>query len=121
MGSIDGTSRNNKRPAGVAAGFQISEHSVERQADEASNVFTKERSGSALCNKPMQFRPEVTVIRLRELPSCDGKRLAGEAARCDVPVVGDAREAAGKSEAADTGEEMLLTEASQVISENIDN
>jgi hypothetical protein len=121
VGSIDGTSRNNKRPAGVACGFQVRLHSVERQADDPSNVLAKEPSWSDLCNKPIQFRPEVAVIRLRELPPGDGKRLAGETARRDVPIVGNAGEAAGVGEAPDAGEEMLLTEAAQFISANIDN
>ena len=121
VGSIDGASRNNKRPAGVACAFQVRLHSVERQADDPSNVFAKEPSGSDLCNKPMQLRPEVAAIRLRELATCDRERLTGEAARRDVPIVGDAGEAAGVAEAPDASEEMLLTEVSDIISANIDN
>lgn len=119
MGRIDGASWNNKRPAGVARAFQVKEHSVERQADDASNVFAKEPSGSDLCNKPMQLRPEVAVIRCGELPPRDGKRLAGEAAGPEFGVVRPARETRGVGETGNAAEEMALGEVSHIIRLNI--
>ncbi|WND80408.1 hypothetical protein RJ610_24560 [Lysobacter capsici] len=115
---IDGASWNNNRPAGVAFGLQIKQNSVERQRDEASNVFAQECNGSRGCNKAMQFRPEVTVIRLRALSSRDAERLAGETARPDLFVVGPAGEPAGEREATDPGEEVALAVTAQIVCGN---
>jgi hypothetical protein len=112
---VDGASWNNNRPAGVAFAFQVSENSVERQRDEASNVLTQEYSGSRLCNKPMQLRPEMAVIRLRALSACNAERLAGEAACPDLRLVRPAGEPAGVGEAADAGEEVALAIGAQIV------
>lgn len=66
----------------------------------------------------MQFRPEVTVIRLRALSSRDAERLAGEAARPDFFVVGPAGEPTGEREATDPGEEVALAVAAQIVCGN---
>jgi hypothetical protein len=84
MVRIDGTSRNNKRPRGVADGFQVSEHVVECQRDDASNVFANNPRGSRECNNPAHFRPEVAVVFLRSLLSGDGEGLARESAADDI-------------------------------------
>ncbi|UJB19260.1 hypothetical protein L2D09_16290 [Lysobacter gummosus] len=118
MRGVDGASWNNNRPAGVAFAFQVRQHSVERQRDEASNVLTQEYSGSRLCNKPMQLRPEMTVIRLRALSACNAERLAGEAACPNFFVVGPAGEPAGVGETADAGEEVALTVSAQIVCGN---
>lgn len=121
MGSIDGTSWNNKRPAGVARGFQVKEHSIECQVDDASNVFADEYSGSFLLNKARQDRPEVAVVFLRKLAACDAEGLAGEAAGPDFRVVRDAGKSASKSKAANSGEEMALSVSSQASRGNVFN
>ncbi|WP_251044286.1 MULTISPECIES: hypothetical protein [unclassified Lysobacter] len=115
---VDGASWNNNRPAGVAFGFQVSENSVECQRDDASNIFTQECSGSRGCNKAMQFRPEVTVIRPRALSARDAEGLAREAARPDRFLVGPAGEPAGVGKAADPGEEVALAVAAQIVCGN---
>ncbi|KRB08046.1 hypothetical protein [Lysobacter sp. Root690] len=118
MRGVDGTSWNNNRPAGVAFGLQIRQNSVERQRDEASNVFAQECSGSRGCNKAMQLRPEVTVVLLRALSSRDAERLAREAARPDFFVVGPAGETAGVGEATEAGEEVALAVTVQIVCGN---
>src|SRR4051794_12350422 len=101
VGSIDGASWNNKRPAGVARAFQVKEHSVECQVDDASNVFADEYSGSFLLNKARQDRPEVAVVFLRKLAACDGEGLTRESAGPEFGVVGDTGETGGKSKTTD--------------------
>jgi hypothetical protein len=81
---VDGTSRNNKRPRGVADGFQVSEHIVECQRDETSNVFTNDPSRSRECNNAAHLRPEVAVVFLRSLLSGDAEGLAGESAADEI-------------------------------------
>lgn len=84
VGSIDGTSRNNERPRGVAQSFQVSEHIVECQRDDASNVFAKNPSGSRECNDFAHRRPEVAVILVRALLSGVAEGLTGEAAADEI-------------------------------------
>jgi len=84
VGGVDGTSRNNKRPRGVAETFQVSKHVVERQGDETSNIFANDPSGSCECNNSTHLRPEVAVIVLACLLSGDGERLAGESSAYEV-------------------------------------
>tara|TARA_R110002020_G_scaffold95937_9_gene230100 strand:- start:46001 stop:46435 length:435 start_codon:yes stop_codon:yes gene_type:complete len=72
----DGASWNNKRPAGVAFGFQVSQHVIETHADVPSNVFSNDPSGPEFSHEPHKFRPEVAVIFFAlALPGC-GKGLA---------------------------------------------
>jgi hypothetical protein len=112
---IDGTSRNNKRPAGVTAACQIKQHSVERQADDVSNVLDSDMSGSERCNKPSHFRPEVAVIRCSGEPPRDAEGLARRRAGEDVGVIVVSGETAGVGPAAKASEQVLLSVSSKVI------
>lgn len=77
---VDGDSRNNGRPAGVAETLQVSEHTVEAQRDEARSVLSHHVAGSDRGNDASHLRPEPAVIaRASALPG-DGDRLAGESA-----------------------------------------
>jgi hypothetical protein len=84
MFRIDGTSRNNKRPRGVAEGFQVSQHVVECQRDETSNIFTNEPIWVRECNNAAHFRPEVAVVRLCSLLAGDAEGLAWEASADEI-------------------------------------
>jgi hypothetical protein len=76
VSGIDGTSRNNKRPRGVADAFQVRKDIVEFHRDDSSNVFTNDPSGLCPVNNSQHFRPERTVIcRAFSLPG-DAERLA---------------------------------------------
>jgi hypothetical protein len=81
---VDGDSRNNERPRGVADGFQVSQHIVECQRDDPSNVLTKDPSGSRECNNFAHCRPEVTVVSLCKLFPCVAEGLAGESSAHEV-------------------------------------
>jgi hypothetical protein len=66
---IDGRSRNNKRPRGVAERFQVRKHIVEFHSDDSRNVLANDPSGSDFCNNAAHLRPEMTVIfRASSLP-----------------------------------------------------
>jgi hypothetical protein len=84
VGSIDGTSRNNKRPAGVAETFQVSEHFVEPQGNVASNVLANDPSGSRECNDSAHLRPEIAVIFMRSLRAGVAEGLTGITAADEV-------------------------------------
>jgi len=78
MRGFDGTSRNNKRPCGVAEYFQVRKHRVERHSDDSRNILAKEPSGSEFFNNVAHFRPEVTVICRASLLPGNTERLARE-------------------------------------------
>ena len=76
MSGIDGTSRNNKRPRGVADAFQVRKDIVEFHRDDSTNIFTNDPSGLGFPNNSQHFRPDRTVIfRASSLPG-DTERLA---------------------------------------------
>jgi hypothetical protein len=62
VSGIEGTSRNNKRPCGVADALQVRKHAVEFQRDDSSNIFTKHPLRFGVINNAEHFRPERTVI-----------------------------------------------------------
>jgi hypothetical protein len=62
VSGIEGTSRNNKRPCGVADALQVRKHTVEFQRDDSSNIFTKHPLRFGVINNAEHFRPERTVI-----------------------------------------------------------
>ncbi|HXG72793.1 MAG TPA: hypothetical protein VNJ04_19535 [Gemmatimonadaceae bacterium] len=79
MERVDGTSRYNDRPAGVAVRSQLSQHHVEAHRDVPSNVFSQDETGSDLVNDAAHVRPEMAVIlRAQSLPG-DREWLAGVA------------------------------------------
>jgi hypothetical protein len=79
---IDGTSRNNKRPCGVADSFQVRKHVVEFHRNDSRNVFCQDEFGSCFFNNAEHLRPDRTVIcRASSLPG-NAERLARKSA-CD--------------------------------------
>lgn len=76
MPGIDGTSRNNKRPCGVAECFQVRKAMVEFHRDDSRHVLSKHPTGSSFRNNTTHLRPDRTVIcRASTLPGAT-ERLA---------------------------------------------
>jgi hypothetical protein len=116
MGRIDGTSRDNDRPAGVADAFQISEHSVEPiLANRCRNLFSHHDSGPAGTDESERFGPEVPFVRGALLFSGDGERLARGASAPEGSVVRPAGETGGVGPSAEAGEEVALRVAVEVF------
>jgi hypothetical protein len=84
VGRSDGTSRNSKRPRGVAEDFQVSEHIVECQRDDASNVFANDPRRSRECNNCAHRRPEIAVVVVSLLVTGDAEGLTGESATDNI-------------------------------------
>jgi hypothetical protein len=82
----DGTSWNNKRPAGVARSFQVSEYGVEAEFNMAINVFANDPSRLEFSYESIHFWPKVSWIGLPALPPGDAEWLAGIAPAYDVDV-----------------------------------
>ncbi len=87
MRGVDGTSRYNKRPAGVADFFQVSQHTVEAQRDVSSNILEKAPSGSELGNERSKVRPEMAVIRRAQSLPGETEGLTGVACGDDTDGV----------------------------------
>lgn len=122
MGRIDGTSRNNDRPAGVADAFQVSRHSVEPiLANRCRNLFSHDDRGPTGSNEAEEDGPEVALVRLALLLTGGAERLAGGASGPQGPVIWPPGEASSVSPAAKSSEEVALGEAPEVIGGNIDN
>jgi hypothetical protein len=76
MGRVDGTSRDNGRPCGVADCFQVRTHSVEpRLANRCRNLFSHDDRGTATGNEAVEFWPEVAFVGLAGLLAGDAERL----------------------------------------------
>lgn len=73
---VDGCSRNNNRPPGVAVAFQVSEHLVEPQGDVTSNVLSNDPSGSDFANNSAHCRLEVARVIGAGSLACVAERLA---------------------------------------------
>jgi hypothetical protein len=80
----NGTSRNIKRPPGVAQGLQIGKHLVESHTDEPKRIFSKHPSRPQFFDKPAIFRPEPTVIFSTQSISGERCGLAGESSANNV-------------------------------------
>jgi len=77
---VDGASRNNNRPCGVADTFQRSKTIVECHVDDASNVLTKHPTGLEFRHNAEHFRPEETVILVASSLPGTTEWLAGKTA-----------------------------------------
>lgn len=77
VGRVDGTSRDNGRPAGVADAFQVSTHSVEPVlANRCRNLFSHECSGPAGADESEKVGPQVPIVSLGFALAGDRERLA---------------------------------------------
>lgn len=122
MGRADGTSRDNGRPAGVAEAFQVSTHSVEPVlSNRCRNLLSKDDWRAALADEAGEDGPEVTLVGLAFPLPGDAERLAGAGAGPDGAIVRPSGETKGTGPSSDAGEEVALSEASQVGRSNIDN
>ena len=122
MGRIDGTSRNNDRPAGVTDAFQVRRHSVEPiLANRCRNLLSHDDRGPTGSNEAEEDGPEVALVRRAFLLTGGAEGLAGGASGPQGPLVGPSGEAGGVGPAAKPGEEVALGEAPEVIRGNIEN
>jgi hypothetical protein len=120
MGRIDGTSRDNDRPAGVADAFQVSEHSVEPiLANRCRNLLSHHDIGPSGTDESERFGPQVPLVRRTFLLSGDRERLARGAGAPEGSVVGPAGETGGVGPSAKAGEEVALGVALEVVRSDI--
>jgi len=122
MRRIDGTSRDNGRPAGVADAFQVRTHSVEPiLSNRCRNLLSHEDSGPTGADKLKEDGPEVAFVLLRLALPGDGEGLAGGASGPQRSFVGPSGEAGGKAPASDPSEEVGLGVAPEVVRSHVEN
>ena len=122
MRGADARSAQIDSPNGVARCFQVSVYSVEpAEAVLARNLLSKNNWRAALCDEPMELRPEMALVFDALALTCGAEGLAGAASGPDVPVVGPSGEAEGVAPDADTGEEVALGVAAQVCRSHVPN
>lgn len=120
MGRVDGTSRDNGRPAGVADSFQVSEHSVDPVlANRRRNLLSYEDSGPAGTGEAKKVGPQVPIVSLGFTFACDGERLARRAAGPKFPVLGPPSKSSCEGPPTDSCEEVALSVAGKVLGFNI--
>lgn len=115
MGRIDGTSRDNGRPAGVADSFQVSEHSVEPVlANRRRNLLSHDDSGPSGTDEPKKVGPQVPIVSLGFALAGNRERLARGAAGPQLLIIGPAGETGGEAPASNARKEMALLESGQI-------
>ena len=122
MGRIDGTSRDNGSPEGVADAFQVRMHSVEPiLSNRRRNLLSHDDSGAAGSDEAEELGPEVALVFLPLALSGNGERLAGAATGPQRATVGPSSKSSCIGPTADTCEEVALDIALEVVGLDIDN
>lgn len=121
MGRIDGTSRNNGRPNGVADAFQVRMHSVEPMlSNRCRNLLSHDDSGPAGTNKPMEFWPEVAFVVAPASLAGNAERLAGATSGPEGTVIWPSSQSSSVGPSSDAREEVALSVALEVVGSDID-
>src|SRR5690606_10203420 len=119
---VDGTSRDNGRPCGVADTFQVSKHSVEPiLANRCRNLLSHENSGPSGTGESKPVGPQMPLIVLASLLSRDAERLAGRTSGPQLPVIRPSSKSGCIGPSADAGEEVALPVSGKVGGLDIDN
>ena len=122
MWCIDGTSRDNGRPAGVADAFQVSKHSVEPiLANRCRNLFSHPDSGPSGTDEAKLVGPQVPFVVGAGSLASDRERLAGAASGPQFAVVGPTGESGSERPSSNSAEPVALHEVFNVFWLNISN
>jgi len=122
VGRIDGRSRDNGRPAGVADTFHVSSDSVEPVlANRCRNLLSHEDSGPSGTGEAKQVGPQVPIVSLGFALAGDRERLARRGACPQFAVVWPSSKAGCETPSGNPAEHMHLPEASQIVWLHIGN
>jgi len=103
-------------PDGISHDFQVSAYSgAPRPSSRACNLFAKDCCRSALVNEAGELGPEVPLVCGAFTLSGNAEWLAGTASCPNRSRVGDSSEAQRKRPPADSGEEVALRVALEVM------
>ena len=122
VGRIDGTSRDNDRPAGVADAFQVSSDSVEPVlANRCRNLLSHEDSGPSGTGEAKQVGPQVPIVIGAALLSRDAEWLARRGAGPQLAVLRPAGNSRGECPTGDAREKVALGIPGKVRRNNVDH
>jgi len=114
--SADARSRQNRRPEGVIASFQVSRNKVEPlEAVRARNLLSKDRWRPALADEFEPDRPEVSLVGEPATSSGDGEWLTWTGAGPNRDICWPASEPERIGPDTDAGEEVGLRAAIDVL------
>jgi hypothetical protein len=109
MRPVDGTSRDNGRPAGVADAFQVSAHSVEpMRANRCRNLLSHDDSGPSGTDETKEVGPQVPLVVGASLRTRDAERLTRRGAGPQLAGVGPPSKSGCERPSTDAGKEMAL-------------
>jgi len=115
VGRVDGTSRDNGRPAGVVDSFQVSRHSVEPVlANRRRNLLSHDCSGPSGTDEAKEVGPQVPIVILGFSFTRDGERLARGAPGPELAIVWPPSKSSCKGPTGDAGEEVALPVSGEV-------
>lgn len=116
----DARSRERDRPEGVTQGLQVSVYKVDpRVCVLARNLLSKNSCRAALCDEVLPVRPEVALVIKPSSRACRGERLARTGASPNRSVVTPSGKPKGVAPDTDAGEEVTLSESTQVAGVDI--
>ncbi len=122
MGRIDGTSRDNGRPAGVADAFQVRMHSVEPiLSNRCRNLLSHDDRGEGSADEVEEDRPEVAFVFLPFLLTGDGEGLAGAGAGPEGAIIRPASKSSCIGPSTNACEEVALRVSGKVVGSDINN
>jgi hypothetical protein len=107
-------------PHGVSHFDQITSHEGE-PLRRARNLLSKQDWRASDLNKASEYWPEVSFVGEAFSLSADAEGLAGARAGPHGKILWPSGNREGKGPSTEAGEEMAVTELSQVIRPNIDN
>jgi hypothetical protein len=109
-------------PCCISHCFQVKAYSVEPSPSVlARNLLSKDCWRAALCDEPVEGRPEVPLVGEAFSLARRAERLAGAGAGPDGVVIGPSGKAEGVAPDTDPREEMALSEIAEISSLNGDD
>lgn len=116
----DARSRQTGRPEGVAESFQVSLNKVEPpEANRCFNLLAKDDWRAALLDEVAPDGPKVPLVSKPRSAACRAERLTRTGPCPDGPLVRPSGKSQGGAPAADAGEEVALSEPSQIIGPHV--
>ena len=118
MGRTDASSREINRPDGIIFCFQVTENCVE-PIKRMRNLFSKDNCRAALRDEAVELGPQVALVGGAPALTGSAERLAGTASRPHSLIVRPSGKTKCIGPSANSGEEVALRMASEIVATNI--
>jgi hypothetical protein len=118
----DARTRETDRPDGVVFSFQVIAKTIEPSiSNRCFNLFTKDDWRAALADELIPRRPKIAGIVPASLGAGRREGLTGAASGPDFAVIRPSGESEREAPSPDAGEEMALSESSNIVGCDIGN